>query len=96
MSDELVPMYKFRSEIPQEHCTSADTKLRWLWNQRFGTVQNIWQHTTDGDSKMAAALCLNAAYVGDITSISQLLHRLEGGALTDEDLLDFGVDTMPI
>lgn len=86
---------KYRSEIPEEHLTSIDTKLRWLWNQRFGTVQKVWQETVDADTKAAATLCLNAAYLGDLTAISLILNRLEGGVLTDEDMLDFG-DSMPI
>lgn len=86
---------KYRSSIPLEHCTSIDTKLRWLWNQRFGTVQKIWQETMDADTKAAATLCLNAAYVGDLSAINIVLNRLEGGALTDEDLLDFS-ENMPI
>lgn len=86
---------KYRSSIPPEHCTSIDTKLRWLWNQRFGTVQKIWQETEDADTKAAATLCLNAAYVGDLSAINIVLNRLEGGALTDEDMLDFS-ETMPI
>ena len=87
---------RFRGEIPAEHCGSADTKLRWLWNQRFGTVQSIWQNTTDGDTKAACALVLNAAYVGNLASISLLLQRLEGGAKTDEDLLIDPLPSMPI
>lgn len=95
-SQEVAPSYKFRSEIPKEHCTSADTKLRWLWNQRLGTIQTIWQNTQDGDTKIAATLCLNASVVGDMTSINLLINRLEGGAMTDEDMLDFSSDAMPI
>ena len=86
---------KYRGSVPEEHSTSIDTKLRWLWNQRFGTVQKIWQETDDADTKAAATLCLNAAYVGDLTSIGIVLNRLEGGALTDEDMLDFS-ESMPI
>src|SRR5690606_1517937 len=87
---------RFRNEIPAEHCGSADTKLRWLWNQRFGAVQSIWQNTADGDTKAAAALVLNAAYVGNLASINLLLQRLEGGAKTDEDLLIDPLPSMPI
>lgn len=86
---------KYRSSVPEEHSTSIDTKLRWMWNQRFGTVQKIWLETTDADTKAAATLCLNAAYIGDMSAINVVLNRLEGGVLTDEDLLDFS-DSMPI
>ncbi len=96
-TQELVaPNYKFRSEIPEEHCRNSDTKLRWLWNQRFGTLQSVWQNTQDGDTKAAATLCLNAAYVGDLTSINLLINRLEGGTMTDTEMLDFSVEPMPI
>lgn len=95
MSDN-VPVRKFRQDIPAEHCGSTDTKLRWLWNQRFGTVQTIWQNAEDGDTKAAAALCLNAAYTGNLTAINLLLNRLEGSAMTDEDLLGVSEDTLPI
>lgn len=86
---------KYRLNIPEEHCSSIDTKLRWMWNQRFGTVQKIWMSTEDADTKAAATLLLNAAYAGDMSAISIVLNRLEGGALADEDLLDFG-ESMPI
>jgi len=86
---------KYRSSIPEEHLTSIDTKLRWLWNQRFGTLQKIWQETEDAETKAAATLLLNAAYIGDLASINLVLMRLEGGALTDQDLLDFSED-LPI
>lgn len=87
---------KYRKSIPDAHMASADTKLRWLWNQRFGTLQRIWQETNDGETKMAATLLLNAAYGGDIPSIGIVFNRLEGGAMQDTDLLDFGEDPMPI
>lgn len=86
---------KYRGSIPAEHTTSIDTKVRWLWNQRFGTVQKVWQETDDAETRAAATLLLNAAYVGDLSAINVVLNRLEGGALTDEDLLDFG-ESMPI
>lgn len=86
---------KYRSTIPVEHLTTIDTKLRWLWNQRFGTVQKIWQETDDAETKAAATLCINAAFLGDLAAINQILNRLEGGALTDQELLDFS-ENLPI
>jgi hypothetical protein len=86
---------KYRSSIPEEHLTSIDTKLRWLWNQRFGTVQKIWMETEDAETKAAATLCLNAAFLGDLAAISIILNRLEGGVLTDQELLDFS-ENLPI
>ena len=39
MSQDIQPSRKFRHEIPEKHRGSMDTRIRWLWNQRFGTVQ---------------------------------------------------------
>ena len=86
---------KYRSTIPEEHLTSIDTKLRWLWNQRFGTVQKIYMETEDAETKAAATLLLNAAYIGDLQAINIVLNRLEGGVLTDQELLDFS-ENLPI
>lgn len=86
---------KYRGSVPEEHTGSIDMMLRWMWNQRFGTIQKIWMETKDADTKAAATLCLNAAYVGDMSAINIVLQRLEGGVLTDEDLLDFS-ESMPI
>jgi hypothetical protein len=36
MSKELVATRKFRAEIPEAHRGSLDTRLRWLWHQRWG------------------------------------------------------------
>ena len=47
------------------------------------------------DTKAAATPRLNAAYIGDMSAIQVVLNRLEGGVLTDEDLLDFS-ESMPI
>ena len=35
---ELVPVARFRNTIPEDHRSSMDTRLAWLWKQRFGTV----------------------------------------------------------
>ena len=41
MSEVVVAEKRFRQSIPEEHKSSLDTRLAWLWNQRFGTVQTI-------------------------------------------------------
>ena len=42
MSAVPVERKKFRRQVPAEHRASIDTRLAWLWNQRFGTVQMVW------------------------------------------------------
>jgi hypothetical protein len=77
-----------RSEIPREHCSSNDTRLVWLWNQRLATVQSIYARSRDLQSKMAASLVLTAAMTRDLGAIELLLQRLEGSAVTDEEVLE--------
>lgn len=79
---------RFRSSIPPEHRKSIDTRLAWLWNQRFGTVQSVWQGSKDLLDHTAATLILQAVFGKDLDSISQILQRLEGGAVYDTTLLD--------
>lgn len=79
---------KYRSDIPEAWRASLDTRIQWLWNQRFGTVQTVWQQTKDTLDKTAAMLILQAIMANDLDSISQIFQRLEGGALEDEALLD--------
>lgn len=91
---ELVPVRKFRKAIPERHRASLDTRVRWLWHQRFGTIQMIYTTSTDILDHTACTLIIQAIYAKDLTSLEHLLQRLEGGALTDEELLDQG--SMPI
>lgn len=83
-----VPTRKFRKEIPDLHRATLDTRLRWLWHQRFGTVQMIWKDSPDVLDHTAATLILQAIMGKDLESISQLFQRLEGGALVDQEMLD--------
>lgn len=94
MSTELVlvKQTRYRHTIPSKHQQSLDTRLHWLWNQRFGTVQTIWQNTDDVLDKTACTLILQAIMAQDLQSIALLFHRIEGGALNDEDLV--GPETM--
>lgn len=88
MSAELVPIRKFRKQIPDVHRVSLDTRIQWLWHQRFGTVQMIYKDSPDILDKTAATLFLQAIMAKDLESISQILQRLEGGPLLDTTLLD--------
>lgn len=87
MSD-LVPTRKYRTSIPEEHKASLDTRIQWLWNQRFGTVQMIWKGSNDVLDHTAATLILQAIMGRDLDSIIQLYQRLEGAPLVDDDVLD--------
>ena len=88
MTDVVAVEKRFRQSIPEEHKTSLDTRLQWLWNQRFGTVQTICMESTDLLDNTACTLILQAIMGRDLESISMLFNRLEGGALSDEQLAD--------
>lgn len=88
MTIELVVNRKFRRAIPDAHRGSLDTRLLWLWHQRFGTVQMVWQSSPDLNDRTAATLVLQAIMARDLDSIAQLLQRIEGGAIGDRELLD--------
>ena len=95
MSGEVVPMRRWRHEVPADHRQSLDTRLAWLWNQRFGTVQMIYNKSPDILDKTACTLILQAIMAQDLRSIQQLYQRLEGGAMIDEDVMD-GDDSLRI
>ena len=89
MSSELQPSeLRFRNQIPDAHRKSIDTRIAWLWNQRFGTVQQVWQNSKDVLDHTAATLILQAVFAKDLDSITQVFQRLEGGALVDSELAD--------
>jgi hypothetical protein len=79
---------KYRSGIPEAHRKSLDTRLAWLWHQRFGTVQTIWQKTDDTYDKTACTLVLQAIMASDLESIRLIFDRLEGGVLEDTVVLE--------
>ena len=85
MSQEIVR--KFRKQIPEVQRKSLDTRLRWLWNQRFGTVQTVWQESRDSLDKTAATLIPQCIMAKDLNSIELLFQRIEGGAEVDEAVL---------
>lgn len=88
MTADLEVVRKFRKQVPAAHRQSLDTRIAWLWNQRFGTVQTIWKDSDDVLDKTAATLILQAIMAKDLTSITLLLQRLEGGSITDEAVAD--------
>lgn len=84
MSTEVTrPQRKFRTEIPKAHRTSLDTRLVWLWHQRSGTVQNVWNSSPDTLDKTAATMILQALLGQDLNSIALVFKRLEGAAIED-------------
>jgi hypothetical protein len=93
MSEEVVPIHRWRNSIPEEHRASLDTRLHWLWHQRFGTVQMVYTQSSDILDRTAATLILQAIMARDLRSIQQLFARLEGGAIYDEEIAD---DAIPI
>ena len=84
MNDELEPVRKYRKAIPEVHRTSLDTRVQWLWHQRFGTVQTIWKESSDPLDKTACTLVLQAVIEMDLNSIELIFQRLEGGSQSDE------------
>lgn len=91
MPGELVPIArKYRRTIPETHRQSLDTRIMWLWNQRFGTVQMIWKESQTGDvlDHTAATLILQAIMGKDLEAITQVFQRIEGGPLTDQQVLE--------
>ena len=89
------PTRKFRREIPEAHRVSLDTRIQWLWQQRFGTVQTVWKDSPDVLDHTAATLILQAIMAKDLGSIQQLFQRLEGGSVMDEEIVG-QQQTMPI
>lgn len=83
-----VPARKYRNSVPEAHQASLDTRLHWLWHQRFGTVQMIWKESKDVLDHTAATLILQAIMAKDLDSINQLFQRLEGGSITDTEVLE--------
>lgn len=90
---ELVPVdntpsYKYRGSIPEIHKTSLDTRLRWLWNQKFGVVQTVWRDSKDVLDHTAATMILQCIMAKDLQSIEMLFQRIEGGAIPDDEIME--------
>ena len=79
---------KFRKQVPPAHKASLDTRLRWLWHQRFGTVQTVWKESPDVLDKTASTLILQAILAKDLNSIELLFQRLENDSQDDMNVLE--------
>ena len=86
MSEVALKQRRYRHEIPKQHRNSLDTRLVWLWRQRYGTVQTIWRESPDLLDNTACSLVLQAIIGKNLGSISLLFQRIEGGAVLDETL----------
>ena len=85
---EVVPVKQYRTHIPEDHKASLDTRLHWLWHQRFGTVQTVYSRSEDILDVTAATLILQCIMAKDLRSIQQLFQRIEGGAIEDQVLAE--------
>ena len=94
MENEVEKRKALRSEVPDRHCDTDDSRLQWLWNQRLETVANVFYKTRDVRTRMAASLMISATVAGDLGAIELLLRRLEGGAISDQEVLES--DSMPL
>lgn len=88
MSDVPVERKKFRRQVPVEHKASIDTRLAWLWNQRFGTVQMVWKDSPDLLDHTAATIILQAVLAKDLNSIETIFQRIEGGSVPDTQVVE--------
>lgn len=88
--NNVVPLSdrRWRHEIPEAHRASLDSRLAWLWHQRFGTLQTVYNDSSDLLDRTAATLVLQAIMAKDLRSIQQLFQRLEGGSQFDQDIAD--------
>lgn len=82
------PQYKWRSRVPEDHRASIDTRLQWLWNQRFGTVQMVFKDSPDTLDRTAATMIVLAVLGRDLDSVTLIFKRLEGNPLLDEEVLE--------
>lgn len=83
-----VPQHKYRGSIPDAHRASIDTRLRWLWNQKFGVVQTVYRDSRDTLDVTAATMMLQAIMAQDLQTIEMLFQRIEGGSITDDQELE--------
>ena len=88
MSDVPVERTTFRRQVPAEHRASIDTRLAWLWNQRFGTVQMVWKDSPDLLDHTAATIILQAVLAKDLNSIETIFQRIEGGSVPDTQVVE--------
>jgi len=84
---DKTPKRRYRNEVPAAYKQSPDSRLAWLWNQKFGTVKAVWENSNDLQDRMAADLLLHAIIDSDITAIKLIFERLEGGAIYDTEMV---------
>ena len=77
--------HKFRKSIPESHRGSLDTRVAWLWNQRFGVVQRVYLESPDEFDRLAATLFLQAIVESDLKSVELIFQRVEGALMTDTE-----------
>lgn len=90
-STELVVAEKrrnWRTQVPEAHRHSLDTRLLWLWNQRFGVLQSIFRDSPDTLDRTAATMLMQAILGKDLDSMELVFKRLEGAPLVDEEVLE--------
>ena len=93
MSGEVV-VKTYRTQVPADHRASLDTRLRWLWMQRFGTVQTVYSRSEDildvtADSATLGKTAGKDAAQDKPTYVSLMgldRSRAYAGALLDEAL----------
>lgn len=81
---EIVSTKRVYRNIPEKHRVSDDSRIQWLWNQRFEVVQTIFSFTDNVRDRMAATLVLSATLSAHLPAIELVLRRLEGGAVPDQ------------
>jgi hypothetical protein len=86
--DSVIERRHYRKQIPDAHRATLDTRLMWLWNQRFGTVQMISLESPNVLDKTACTMVLQAIMGKDLNSIALIFKRLEGGPQMDDDVLE--------
>ena len=88
MSGELVPIKRPRIQTPKTAKDSTDTRMEWMWDQRLEVIGTIYLRSPDLLDVMAARTVLDATLMGSIASIELLLRRLEGGAVSDQTIVE--------
>ena len=81
MSSEVVPItkalqHRWRNKVPNEYKGNLDERLRWMWNQKFGTIQTIFNEGTDEEDRMAATMFLQAILETDLDTIETIFRRI--------------------
>lgn len=76
----------YRREVPKEHRYSIATRLQWLWNQRFGTLQTVHQYSPDTLDRTAAFIILQAIVANDLDNITVLFRQLEGSPQQEQEV----------